>query len=143
MHEYSDGLKSANFDGNLFEYLNKKYLWDSKIYKDKEKKFNDEIIQFNKYEIKVNEAYTFYHYLGEDDGEKFKKEIDSFVEEINKEKKTQKQEVETKPNTENITQEKTNATPLENGQKVNDFHDYEEEQPKEEEIGDDVDMDDY
>ena len=65
-------------------YLNNKYLWDSKIYLDK--KFRDEIIQFKKYGIKVKEAYILYHYLGEEDGVKFKKEIDNFVDEINKEK---------------------------------------------------------
>ena len=136
MHEFTDGLKSANFDGNLFDYLNNKYLWDSKIYLDK--KFRDEIIQFKKYGIKVKEAYTLYHYLGEEDGVKFKKEIDNFVDEINKEKKSQKQKVETKTSTENITQDKKeDVTPIKNEQVANDFDDNEEEQLKEEEIEED------
>ena len=145
MHEFTDKLKSANFDGNLFDYLNNKYLWDSKMFKDT--KFSDEIIQFQKYGIKVKEAYTLYKYLGEEDSVKFKKEIKNFEEEINKEKKPQKPKVETKSSkdTENITQEKKeDTTPTKNDQVINDFHNNEEEQQKEEEeIVEDVDMDDF
>ena len=73
------------------------------------------IIQFKKYGIKVKEVYTLYHYLDEEDGVKFKKEIDNFVDEINKEKKSQKQKVETKISTENITQDKKeDITPIKN-----------------------------
>ena len=67
-------IQSINFKENLFNYLNNKYLWDSETIDNKT--FEDEIIEISGYDIKVNRAYELYLVLGEENEEKFKKEIE-------------------------------------------------------------------
>ena len=80
MNKKSGKIGSIDIKENLFDYLNKKFLWNKTIYEDG--RFVKECEEYKNLIIRLKNAYDFYSYISNDFKEKFEKEKKEILDKI-------------------------------------------------------------
>jgi hypothetical protein len=87
-------------ENNLFDSISKQYLWEKEIY-DNTEKFNEEIMEYKKFNIYVKNAYDFYCSISSKSKKNFEKRKNEMLDKIIYEKNKESEAKNQKDNEEN------------------------------------------